>query len=228
VGQLVSNVGGDSRINGFFANTDLDRLQTLLVEQICQATGGPCVYSGRSMADTHRGLGISGTDFTALVEDLIAALDAFSVPDQEKGELLAILGPLQSDIVQAPVPAPAPPVVVPTLPSQPSQSLPSAPTPTPVPTPQPVVTPTPTSRPAATSNVEIRSFAFNPPTITIPVGSTVVWRNADPVGHTATGQSFDTGVLNTGQTGQATFNTPGTFGYTCRIHPSIHGTIVVQ
>src|SRR5256885_1222428 len=86
VGQFVSNVGGDNRINGFFANTDLANLQRLLVEQICQATGGPCVYTGRSMADTHRGLGITGADFNALVEDLVAALDSFNVPAQEKGE----------------------------------------------------------------------------------------------------------------------------------------------
>lgn len=76
VGTLLDNVGADIRINGFFADTDLRELRQLLVEQICEATGGYCVYSGRSMVATHAGLCITDEDFDALVGDLLAAIDS--------------------------------------------------------------------------------------------------------------------------------------------------------
>ena len=71
-----------------------------LVDQICQAGGGPCVYKGKDMKTAHAGMGISGGDFSALVEDLVAALDKFHVGDKEKNELLGVLGPMKSDIVE--------------------------------------------------------------------------------------------------------------------------------
>jgi hemoglobin len=101
VDQFLTNVAGDDRINSFFANTNLERLNTLLVEQIGEATGGPQKYSGRDMKATHAGLEITMDDFNALVEDLVAALDSLDVPEQEQMELLALLGPMQSDIVTA-------------------------------------------------------------------------------------------------------------------------------
>lgn len=106
VDEFLKNVAADNRINKFFANTDLTRLNKLLVEQICQASGGPCTYTGRSMKETHMGLGISNADFKALVEDLVKALDKFKVPDQEKNELLGILGPMEPDIVEVPATMP--------------------------------------------------------------------------------------------------------------------------
>jgi len=102
VDQFVSNVAADGRINGRFATTDIPRLKGHLVDQICSATGGPCRYQGRDMKTTHEGMRISTGDFNALVEDLVAALDKFKVPSQEKNELLALLGPMKRDIVEAP------------------------------------------------------------------------------------------------------------------------------
>jgi len=101
VTKFISNVGGDKRINGYFATADLKKLNKLLVEQVCMATGGPCSYSGRDMKTTHKGMKVTDAAFGALVEDLVAALDTFNVPAKEKGELLAILGPMKGDIVEA-------------------------------------------------------------------------------------------------------------------------------
>ena len=70
-----------------------------LVDQICEASGGPCTYTARDMATTHKGLGITDDHFNALVEDLVAALDKFNVPEREKNELLGALGPMKGDIV---------------------------------------------------------------------------------------------------------------------------------
>ena len=53
VETFVTNVGADKRINGFFASTDLAKLKLHLVNQICEASGGPCKYTGRTMKRTH-------------------------------------------------------------------------------------------------------------------------------------------------------------------------------
>ena len=99
VDDFVANVAADSRINGFFAKTDIARLKRNLVDQICQATGGPCTYTGRDMKTAHKGMGISDADFNALVQDLQKSLNKFKVPDKEQGELLGILGSLKPQIV---------------------------------------------------------------------------------------------------------------------------------
>lgn len=102
VTKFISNVGGDKRINGYFKTTDLKNLNKLLVEQVCMATGGPCTYSGRDMKTTHQGMKVTTAAFNALVEDLVSALDTFNVQKKEKDELLGILGPMKSDIVEVP------------------------------------------------------------------------------------------------------------------------------
>jgi hemoglobin len=102
VTKFISNVAADKRINGFFATADLKKVNKLITEQVCSATGGPCTYSGRDMKTTHKGMKVTTAAFNALVEDLVSALDTFNVPAKEKGELLAILGPMKTDIVEVP------------------------------------------------------------------------------------------------------------------------------
>ena len=99
VDDFVANVAEDTRINGFFAKTDIPRLKTLLVEQICAGSGGPCTYTGRDMKTAHADMGVTDAHFGALVEDLVKTLDKFKVPQREKDELLGVLGPMKSDIV---------------------------------------------------------------------------------------------------------------------------------
>ena len=101
IDDTIANVGADTRINKIFANTDLKKLNKLVVEQVSNATGGPEKYTGRDMKTAHAGLKITMADFNAFVEDLVKSLDKFKVPDKEKNELLAILGPLNKDIITA-------------------------------------------------------------------------------------------------------------------------------
>lgn len=100
VDEFVANVAADQRINGFFGGVDIPGLKGKLVDQICQASGGPCTYAGKDMKSAHQGMGVKEEHFNALVEDLIAALDKFKVPEQEKNELLGLLGPMKGDIVE--------------------------------------------------------------------------------------------------------------------------------
>ena len=102
VDEFVARVAADDRINKFFARTDIARLKMNLVNQICEASGGPCKYTGRSMKEAHTGMGVGTADFNALVEDLVGALDKFKVGEKEKNELLSVLGPMKTDIVEKP------------------------------------------------------------------------------------------------------------------------------
>jgi len=100
VESFVGRCAADSRINAKFVRTDVPRLQKMLVDQVCEATGGPCTYTGRSMTETHDGMGVTAGEFEALVEDLVATLDEFGVPAVEQDELLGLLAPMRSEIVE--------------------------------------------------------------------------------------------------------------------------------
>jgi hemoglobin len=104
VDDFVARCAADDRINGKFARTDIPRLRAMLVDQVCEATGGPCTYRGRSMKETHDGMGVTAGEFDALVEDLVTTLDQFQVPAAEKDELLGVLGPLRGEIVEVETP----------------------------------------------------------------------------------------------------------------------------
>ena len=104
VDEFVGRVAMDSRINSFFKETASDpkRLASFkgkLMDQICEASGGPCKYKGKDMKSAHTGMGITDANFNALVEDLTAALDKFKVGAMEKQQLLKALAPMKKDIV---------------------------------------------------------------------------------------------------------------------------------
>lgn len=105
VDDFAGRVLADARINKKFARSDPARLVANLKDFVCSATGGPCVYKGLSMKESHDDMGVTAGEFGALVEDLVATLDKFKVPAKEKGELLAALGPLAGDIVEVDSPA---------------------------------------------------------------------------------------------------------------------------
>jgi plastocyanin len=86
------------------------------------------------------------------------------------------------------------------------------------------------STPVAKNSIQISNYSFSPATLTVKTGDTVTWTNQDSAGHSATAddKSFDTGVLDQGKSGTSTFSKAGTYAYHCSVHPSMHGTIIVQ
>lgn len=90
----------DARINKKFAKSDAERLTRNLIDFVCVTAGGPCKYTGNDMTKAHKGMGVTHGEFNALVENLVATLDQFKVPEQEKGEVLAAFGPMESMIVE--------------------------------------------------------------------------------------------------------------------------------
>ena len=112
VENFRDRVARDDRINQKFARTDLGRLTKMLIDQVCDAAGGPCTYTGRGMKEAHAGMGVTTGEFDALVTDLVATLNQFKVGKTEQDEVLGVLGPLQPDIVEvdsAQVGTPLPP-----------------------------------------------------------------------------------------------------------------------
>ncbi len=82
VADFRKRVAEDARINAKFARSDMPRLEAMLVDQVCEATGGPCRYTGRGMRDAHQGMRVTTGEFNALVDDLVATLNGFKVPQQ--------------------------------------------------------------------------------------------------------------------------------------------------
>ncbi len=110
IDQFLVNVISDPVINHRFTNANAEALRLHLIDQICEATGGPCIYKGLSMKDAHSTATNPGADvanitveeFNALVADLVNALNSLGVPQDLQNELLALLAPMQSDIVGNP------------------------------------------------------------------------------------------------------------------------------
>ena len=100
IDDFAGRVLKDDRINKKFAKSNAPRLLFHLKEQVCAATGGPCKYTGLSMKQSHKNMGVTEGEFNALVGHLVATLDHFKVPEAEKNELLGILGPLKDQIVE--------------------------------------------------------------------------------------------------------------------------------
>lgn len=95
---LLYEIEHDSRIVHHFADTDIARFRRLLAEQLCEISGGPCQYSGETMAKSHTGFNISLADFDALVEGLIKVMQRENIAISAQNQLLALLAPMYKDI----------------------------------------------------------------------------------------------------------------------------------
>jgi len=103
--DFIARLAADKQLSRFVVGHSQDSLMKLrqhVVEFLCNATGGPCVYMGRDMKTAHKGMGITESDWDLSGKGLIATLDKFKVPEKEKGEVLAAVGPLKAQIVEKP------------------------------------------------------------------------------------------------------------------------------
>jgi plastocyanin len=89
--------------------------------------------------------------------------------------------------------------------------------------------PAPSGDAVRSAKVDIAEFTYQPDPVTIEEGGKVIWINRDSAPHTATADdgSFDTGTLEEGKLKSETFKEPGTYTYSCQIHPGMHGTVEV-
>jgi hemoglobin len=92
----------DPRTGPHFKPSNQQRVKEQLVEQLCALSGGPCVYKGADMKSAHANLEIKKSDFHALVEMLQQSMDAKGIPFRKQNELLALLAPMNRDIITPP------------------------------------------------------------------------------------------------------------------------------
>ena len=89
----------DPRTGPHFKPSNQQRVKEQLVDQLCMLSGGPCAYKGADMKSSHANLDIKKSDFHALVEVLQASMDAKGIPFRKQGEMLALLAPMNRDII---------------------------------------------------------------------------------------------------------------------------------
>jgi plastocyanin len=85
-----------------------------------------------------------------------------------------------------------------------------------------------TSSPSSSEIVLIKNFGFDPETITVSAGSTVMWKNEDDAAHTVKFANFASEQINKGKTYEMTFSTKGVYDYTCGLHPGMKGKVIVE
>ena len=105
VDDFIGRMIADPSLKRFFEPFSIDskgRIRQHLVDQVCNASGGPCLYTGRTMKVSHTGIGITEADWSAFIKHLTATLDKFKVPEREKNDVLAFVASVKRDIVEKP------------------------------------------------------------------------------------------------------------------------------
>ena len=103
--DFITRLATDKTLGRFFVGASDNskmRIRQLVLDQLCAATGGPCVYIGRDMKTAHKGLGITEEDWNIAVKHLVATLTKFKVPEKEQKEVAEALTGLKKDIVEKP------------------------------------------------------------------------------------------------------------------------------
>lgn len=101
--DFIGRLATDKSLQRFFvghSKDSLGRIRQLVVDQLCAATGGPCIYIGRDMKSSHQGMGISEADWDTAANHLVATLEKFKVPEREKNEVLGAVSSFKKDIVE--------------------------------------------------------------------------------------------------------------------------------
>ena len=100
--DLVGRLVVDKQLGRYFigqCTNSRKKFRQLMVDMLCEATGGPCIYLGRDMKTVHTGLDITESDWQVAVKLLTATLEKFKVPQKEKEDVFAAVSGLKSDIV---------------------------------------------------------------------------------------------------------------------------------
>lgn len=99
VDSLLLEIEQDQQIVHHFQDTDIPRFRRLLIEQLCELSGGPCTYTGATMQESHTGFQISQADFDNLVTHLMTVMQRQKIDIKAQNQLLALLAPMYKDVV---------------------------------------------------------------------------------------------------------------------------------
>ena len=101
--DLLARLMADPQLGRFWAHRAADsvrREKQLLIDFLCASAGGPMYYTGRDMATSHKGMGISVQDWERFRGHLQATLEKFQVPEPERRAVLAFIDSTRADIVE--------------------------------------------------------------------------------------------------------------------------------
>ncbi len=101
--SILERLFADAVIGGYWSGHSSDTKRTerqLIVDYLCDASGGPTFYTGRTMGTSHQGMGINEADYDILMEHCVATLDLFYVPEREKDDVCSFLNGLREEIIQ--------------------------------------------------------------------------------------------------------------------------------
>jgi hemoglobin len=101
--DLLPRLMSDSQLGRFWAHRGADGLRRekqLLIDFLCASAGGPLYYTGRDMATSHKGMGITAKDWEIFLRHVQATLDKFQVPERERREVLVFVDSTRADIVE--------------------------------------------------------------------------------------------------------------------------------
>ena len=101
--NLLPRLENDAQLGRFWANRGDDgiaREKQLLIDYLCNSAGGPMLYTGRDMQISHKGMGITESDWQIFIGHVKATLADFQVPPQEQDDVLAFIDSTRADIVE--------------------------------------------------------------------------------------------------------------------------------
>lgn len=99
VKDLLANGLLDPRLHPRMSGMDAAKCERQLTDLLCEATGGPCKYTGRDMKTAHAGAKVTELEWQGFAETLMKTFDRFNVPAQERSDLLNLVVPMKADIV---------------------------------------------------------------------------------------------------------------------------------
>jgi hemoglobin len=103
VKDLLPRLMSDSQLGRFWENRGADginREEQLLIDFLCSSAGGPLLYTGRDNKTSHKGMGISESDWEKFIGHLNATLEKFELPQQERDDVIGFIESTKADIVE--------------------------------------------------------------------------------------------------------------------------------
>ena len=103
VKDLLPRLMSDSRLGRFWENRGADginREEQLLIDYLCSSAGGPLLYTGRDNKTSHKGMGISESDWEKFIAHLNATPEKFELPQQERSDVIGFIESTKADIVE--------------------------------------------------------------------------------------------------------------------------------
>ncbi|WP_331344945.1 group 1 truncated hemoglobin [Cellvibrio sp. UBA7661] len=99
VRELIFIIAKDERVKARYKGVNMQHFKKGLSDYICQVSGGPCQYANENMRQVHAGHNYTNTEFNAIVDNLILAMERREIPVTTQNRLLAILARDYKDVV---------------------------------------------------------------------------------------------------------------------------------